>query len=121
MIISTIVLAFTGIFKREEDPAAPWSFPPKDKETLNRIGEALKRLAGRSVEALAAIVGRVIGAILSSLGKSVGFVPEHKWDLIVFVEGLSRGMIDAKSQKADIQLVLFFSRPHVIIIFRNSR
>ena len=121
MIISTIVLAFTGIFKREEDPAAPWFFPPKDKETLNRIGEALKRLAGRSVEALAAIVGRVIGAILSSLGKSVGFVPEHKWDLIVFVEGLSRGMIDAKSQKADIQLVLFFSRPHVIIIFRNSR
>ena len=121
MIISTIVLAFTGILKGEEDPAAPWSFPPKDKETLNRIGEALKILAGRSVEALAAIVGRVIGAILSSLGKSVGFVPEHKWDLIIFVEGLSRGMVDAKSKKAGIQLVLLFSRPHVIIIFQNSR
>ena len=42
--------------------------PPKDegvlKKWLDRLADALKRLAGKAVEALPAIVGSVVGAIL---------------------------------------------------------
>ena len=51
---------------------------------VDRLADALKRLAGKAVEALPAIVGSVVGAILSFLGKAVG----HTWALIVFVVGL---------------------------------
>ena len=87
MTISTIVLAITGVFGGGE--AETGGSPPKDegvlKKWLDRLADALKRLAGKAVEALAAIVGSVVGAILSSLGKAVGFVAEHTWALIVFV------------------------------------
>ena len=87
MTISTIVLAITGAFGGGE--AETGGSPPKDegvlKKWLDRLADALKRLAGKAVEALAAIVGSVVGAILSSLGKAVGFVAEHTWALIVFV------------------------------------
>ena len=50
--------------------------PPKVegilKKWLDRLADALKRLAGKAVEALPAIVGSVVGAILSCLGKTVG-------------------------------------------------
>ena len=70
MIISTIVLAVTG------GGGAPGS-PPKDegefrkwvKKQLNRLANALKRLAGKAVAALPGIIGSVVGAILSFLGK----------------------------------------------------
>ena len=58
------------------------------KKWLDRLADALKRLAGKAVEALPAIVGSVVGAILSFFGKAVGLVAEHTWVLIVFVAGL---------------------------------
>ena len=88
MTISTIVFAITGVF---EEGGAGGS-PPKDegvlKKWLDRLADALKRLAGKAVEALPAIVGSLVAAILSFLGKAVGFVAEHTWALIVFVAGL---------------------------------
>ena len=58
------------------------------KKWLNRLADAIKRLAGKTVEALLAIVGNAVGAILSFLGKAVGFVAKHTWALIVFAAGL---------------------------------
>ena len=58
------------------------------KKWLNRLADALKRLAGKAAEALPAIVESIVGAILSFFGKAIGFVAEHTWDLIVFVAGL---------------------------------
>ena len=66
--------------------------PSKDKGTLkkwlDRLADALERLAGKAVEALSAIVGSVVGAILRFLGKAVGFVAEHTWASTVFVVGI---------------------------------
>ena len=91
MIISTIVLAVTG----GGSGGAPGS-PPKDegefrkwlKKQLNRLANALKRLAGKAVAALPGIIGSVVGAILSFLGKTVGFLAQHTWALIAFAVGL---------------------------------
>ena len=58
------------------------------KKWLDRLANALKRLAGKAVEVLPAIVGSVVGAILSFLEKAVGFVAEHTWALIVFAAEL---------------------------------
>ena len=64
MTISTIVLAITGVFG---GGGGAGGSPPKDegvlKKWLNRLADALKRLAGKAVEALPAIVGSVAGAI----------------------------------------------------------
>ena len=83
--IVTIVLAFIGVF-------GGTGGSPKDKGTLkkwlDRLADALKRLAGKAAEALPAIVGSIVGSILSFLGKAVGFVAEHTWALIVFLAGL---------------------------------
>ena len=66
--------------------------PPKGegalKKWLDRLANALKRLAGKAIELLPAIVGSVVGATLNFFGKAVGFVAEHTWALIVFVAGL---------------------------------
>ena len=89
MTISTIVLAITGVFGGDGETGGS---TPKDKRVLkkwlDRVEDALARLAGKAAEALPAIVGSVIGAILSFLGKAVGGVAEHTWALIVFVAGL---------------------------------
>ena len=89
MIISTNVLAVTGVFG---GGGGAGDSPPKDervlKKWLTRLPDALKRLAGKAVEALPAIVGSVVGAILSFLGKAVGFVVQHAWALIAFAAGL---------------------------------
>ena len=67
-------------------------FPSKDERTLkkwlDRLADAIRRLAGKAVEAFSTIIGSVVGAILSFLGKVVGSVAEHTWALIVFVAGL---------------------------------
>ena len=88
--ISTIVLAITGVFGGGSTGIG--GSPSKDKATLkiwlDRLADALKRLAGKAVEALPAIVGSVAGAILSLLGKAVGFVAENTRALTVFVTGL---------------------------------
>ena len=89
MLISTIVLAVT---KRGRAPGPP----PKDegefrkwlKKQLNRLANALKRLASKAVAALPGIISSVVGAILSFLGKTVGFLAQHTWVLIVFAVGL---------------------------------
>ena len=89
MTISTIVLAITGVF---EVGGGGVTSPLKDegalKTWLNRLADALKRLAEKTVEGLSAIVGSVVGAIVSFLGKAVGFVAEHTFSSIVFVAGL---------------------------------
>ena len=84
MLISTIVLAVTG------GRGAPGSLPKDEgefrkwlKKQLNRLANALKRLAGKAVAALPGIIGSVVGAILSFLGKTVGFLAQHTWALIV--------------------------------------
>ena len=86
MTIATIVLAITG------GSRGTGGLPPKEKGTLkkwlDRLADALKRLAGKAAEALPAIAGSVVGAILSFLGKAVGFVAENTWALMVFVAGL---------------------------------
>ena len=90
MIISTIILAITG-----GGSSTPGS-PPNDegecrkwfKKQLNRLANALKRLAGKAVAALPGIIGSVVGATLSFLSKAVGFLAEHTWALIVFAVGL---------------------------------
>ena len=60
MTISTIVLAITGIFG---GGGGAGGSPSKDEGWLDRLADALKRLAGKTVEALPAIVGSVVGAI----------------------------------------------------------
>ena len=73
---STIVLPITGVFggggggtggpaSRDKGPLKNW---------LDRLADALKRLAGKAAKALPAIVGSVVGANLSFIGKVVGFV-----------------------------------------------
>ena len=90
IIISTIVSAITGAFGG--GGGVTGGSPPKDKGTLkkwlDRLGDALKRLAGKAVEALPDIIGCIVSAALSFLGKAVGFVTEDTWALIVFVAGL---------------------------------
>ena len=62
MTISTIVFAITGVFG---GGGGTGGSSPKDKGTLkkwlDRLPDALKRLAGKVVEALPAIVGSVVG------------------------------------------------------------
>ena len=91
MIISTIVLAVTG----GGSGGAPGSLPKDEgefrkwlKKQLNRLANALKRLAGKGVAALPGIIGSVAGAILSFLGKTVSFLAQHTWALIVFAVGV---------------------------------
>ena len=85
MNIPTIVLAITGVLG---GGGGTEGSPSKDEGWLDRLADALKRLAGKAIEALSAVVGNVVGAILSFLGKAVGLVAEHTWALIVFVAGL---------------------------------
>ena len=101
MTISTIALAITGVFERGRGMEGS---PPKDKETLkkwlDRLANALKRLAGKAVETLPAIIGSVVGAILSFLGKAVGFVAGHTLALTVFVARLVGWWLMQKVKKS---------------------
>ena len=89
MTISTIIFAITDVFGGGRGTGGS---PPKNEEVLkkwlDRLADALKRLAGKAVETLSAIVRSVAGAILSFFGKVVGWVAEHTWALIAFVAGL---------------------------------
>ena len=70
MTISMIVLAITGVFGGG-GRGTGGSLPKEEgvlKKWLDRLANALKRLAGKTVEALPAIVGNVVAAILSFLG-----------------------------------------------------
>ena len=78
--------------------------PPNNKRVLkkwlDRLADALKRLAGKALEALCAIAGSVVGVILSFLGKAAGFVAGHTWALIVFVAGLVGWWLMQKVKKS---------------------
>ena len=92
MTISTIVLAITGVFGGSGGTGRSAS-TPKDKggvlkKWLDKLANALKRLAVKAVEALSAIVGSVVGAILSFFSKAERFVAEQTWALIVAVAGV---------------------------------
>ena len=65
-----------------EKTMEPW------KKWLDRLADALKRLAGKAAEALPTIVRSIVGAILSFLGKVIGFVAEHTCTLILSIAGL---------------------------------
>ena len=67
MTISTTVLAITGVFGG--GGGGTGGSPLKDKWWLDRLADALKRLAGKAAEALPTIVGSVVGAALSFLKK----------------------------------------------------
>ena len=99
--ISTIVLAITGAFG---GGGGTGGSTPKDegilKKWLDRLADALKRLAEKAIEALPAIVGSVAGAILSFLGKTVGCVAEYTWLLIVSVAGLVGWWLMQKFKKS---------------------
>ena len=99
--ISTIVLAIAGAFG---GGGGTGGSTPKDegilKKWLDRLADALKRLAEKAIEALPAIVGSVAGAILSFLGKGVGLVAEHIWALTVFVAGLVGWWLMQKVKKS---------------------
>ena len=69
------------------------------KKWLNRLADALKRLAGKAVEALPAIVGNVVPVTLSFLGRAVEFVAEHTWALIAFAVGLTGVWLMQKVKK----------------------
>ena len=88
--IATIVLVITGVFGGGSGGTGgtPSKYKGTLKKWLDRLVEALKRLAGKAAGALPAIIGSVVGAILSFLGKAVGFVAENTWALIVFLAGL---------------------------------
>ena len=88
MIISTIILAVTGGDSGGSPPNDEGEFRKWLKKQLNRLANALKRLAGKAVAALPGIIGSVVGAILSCLGKTVGFLAQHTWALIAFAVGL---------------------------------
>ena len=79
MTISAIVLAITGVFGG--GPATSGPSPPKDetalKKRLNKLANALKRIAGKAVEAFPATLRSVVGASLSFFDKATGFVAEH--------------------------------------------
>ena len=83
MTISTIALVIIGFLEDEAvgKGEGTGGSPTKDegilKKWLDRLADALKRLAGKAVEALSAIVRSVVGAILSLLGKAVGFVAKN--------------------------------------------
>ena len=87
--IATIVLSAMGDFG---GGGRRGGSPLKDKGTLKkwleRVADALRRLAGKAAEALPAIIGSVVDAIFSFLEKAIGFLAEHTCALIVFVVGL---------------------------------
>ena len=62
MTVSTIAFAITGVFWGDVP-----TYPPKDegalKKWLNRLADALKKLAGKTFQALPAIIGSVAGAV----------------------------------------------------------
>ena len=88
------MLAITGVFGGGGGEGSP----SKDEGWLDRLADALKRLAGKAVEALPVIVGNVVDT--SFLKKAVGFVAEHTWALIVFVAGLVGWWLMQKVKKS---------------------
>ena len=112
--ITPIVLSAIGDFGGGGGGGGP---PAKDKgalkKWLDRLADALKKLAVKAVEALRAIMGSVVVAILGFLGKAVGFVVEHTFNCFYcrtywcIVD--AKGIDEASGKKA----IVFFANPQV--------
>ena len=102
MTIATTVLAIRGVFEggSRGTGGSPWKGNETLKKWLERLADALKRLAGKAAEALPGIIGSVVGVALSFLGKAVGFVAENTWALIVFVSRLIAWWLMQKVKKS---------------------
>ena len=93
LAISTLVLALTGGGGSAVNPPTP---PPSGKgslrawakKTLQALGRALARLAGKAAAALPGIIGSIVSWLLGTLGKAAGWLAEHLWALAVAVGGL---------------------------------
>ena len=110
MTISTIALAITGVFGGGSGGGrGAGGSPPKDEGWLDRLANALKRLAGKAFEIVKAIVVNILGAILSFLKKTVGSVAEHTWALIVFVAGPVFWQLMQKVKKSQVFASAFLS------------
>lgn len=96
MIISTIVVAITGGSSGGGTGGNASDKPPKDKnklkkwvkDVLQRLANALKRLAEKAAAAFPGIIGSVIGVVLNYLSKTVGFFTKNTWAVIVFITGI---------------------------------
>ena len=92
MTISTIVLAITGVPRESGRRGGSASAPKEEggvlKKWLDRLANALNRLAVKTVEPLPATIGTDVDSSLSFLGKAVEFVAEHTWALIFAVAGI---------------------------------
>ena len=99
MTITTIALAIIGAIG---GTGGTGGTPSEDKGTLkkwlDRLVDALKRLAGKAAEVLPHIE-IAVGAILNFLEKAVGFVAEYTWALIVSVAGLIGWWLMQKVQR----------------------
>ena len=67
------------------------------KKWLNRLEDALKRLAGKAADPLLPIVASVGGAISNFVANALGFVAKQTWALIVFCCWVCWGMVDAEN------------------------
>ena len=97
MIISTIAVAVTGDGgSGGTGGGESGGKPPKDKnklkkwvkDVLQRLANALKRLAGKAAAALPGIIGSIIGAVLNYLSKAVGFLAKNTWAVITLITGI---------------------------------
>ena len=96
MIISTIAVAVTGGGGGSTGGGTGGGKPPKDKnklkkwvkDVLQRLANALKRLAGKAAAALPGIIGSVIGAVLNFLSKWVDFLAKNTWAVITLITGI---------------------------------
>ena len=95
------MFAITGVFG---GGGGTGGSPPEHdgvlKKCLDRLANALERLARKAVEVLPAIAGSVVGAILSFLGKTVGLVVERTKALIFFPAGLVGWWLTQKVKKS---------------------
>ena len=100
MTITTIALAIIGAIG---GTGGTGGTPSEDKGTLkkwlDRLVDALKRLAGKAAEVLPHIIEIAVGAILNFLEKAVGFVAEYTWALTVSVTGLIGWWLMQKVQR----------------------
>ena len=94
MAISALVFALTG----SGGGASPTPDPPQPpgkggvkewvKKTLQSLGRALAKLAGKAAAALPGIIGSIVSWLLSLLAKTAGWLAENLWAVVLAVGSL---------------------------------